>query len=99
MESERVRLQGLADQNLAAKREMAQVERITGVAMRTNSYPMNDGSTPLLASLAAAAGEDESWPTAAEIIDAVIEATGLDHKQAITAIMRCDFSVALERAA
>ncbi|MES2262161.1 MAG: YqaJ viral recombinase family protein [Pseudomonadota bacterium] len=37
--AEVARLQGLADQNLADKRGMAQAARMTGVPMRTRSYP------------------------------------------------------------
>lgn len=74
-EAELTRLQGLADQHLADN--------------RTNTFPMAEGSAPLLASLAATAGDAEPWPDAAEILDCLVEGLGIDRKHAVDAIKRC----------
>lgn len=55
------RLQGLADQNIADKGDMARVEALTGVPMRTRGYSVAGSD---LAAVAVDAGEaDEAYPT------------------------------------
>lgn len=84
------RLQALADQNLADKREMAQAERITGVPMRTMPYAV--AGAPLAA--LADSVSDAEYPSDSDIIDMMFEQFGLLPAEAIERLAAFDAAAA-----
>lgn len=82
-EFDRARLQALADQHLADGRERAHDEQIAGLPAGALSVAALDTVSDI-------------EPTDDEILDAMIEAFGMDRAQSVERLSRFDFAAARE---
>jgi predicted phage-related endonuclease len=80
------RLQRLADQNVADKREFAQAERITGVPVATRPYPAAGAAPAAMLD----ATDVELSPTDEEIVELMFETFGMSAAEAIDRLAKFD---------